>query len=93
MEEYDSEDSDSSEEVDLNQNLSVNKAVDRLNIKTQAQRNKEVVNRAKLQQIKELKEKRKLEKDVERIETLVNQAQSEAQHFKKLNAQQQKQLE
>lgn len=49
VEEYDSEDSDSSEQVDLNQNLSTNKPVDRLDIKTQAQRNKEVLNRAKLQ--------------------------------------------
>jgi len=61
----------SEEEIDMDAPLAVNEPIDRLNIKTQADRNKEIAKKAKLQLMKDQQAKRKFDKDIERIESLV----------------------
>ena len=79
-----SEEEDSSdEEIDLNAPLAVNKAVTRLDIKTQAERNKQDLVRQKERLVKELKKKRMMEKDIDRLENLAKQAENETEHIKK----------
>lgn len=83
-EEYGDEDEDSSdEEIDVNASLAVNKAVNRLDIKTQAERNKQDLAKQKQRLINELKKKRKMEKDIDRLDNLTKQAENETEHVKK----------
>jgi len=63
--------------------LAINKPVDRLNIKTQAQRNREIAVRMKAQKLKELKDKRKFDKDIERIGNLLKQNANTSNQLKK----------
>jgi hypothetical protein len=72
-EQQESSESEDSEDIDPEKPLGINKAVDRLGLKTQTQRNKEALTRAKVQAIKAEKEKRKFEKDLERLDNLVKQ--------------------
>lgn len=59
-----SSESEDSEDVDINKPLAINKPVDRLGLKTQTQRNKDALTRAKHQKLKEEIEKKKFEKDL-----------------------------
>ena len=63
--------------------MAINKPVDRLNIKTQAQRNREIAVRMKAQKLKELKDKRKFDKDIERIGNLLKQNANTSNQLKK----------
>lgn len=77
---YDSEVDSSEEDIDIDKNPSVNKPVDRLDIKSQAQRNKESKNATIMRQIKDLKYKKKLEKDIDQLDKIVQKVSDEAKH-------------
>jgi len=63
--------------------LAVNKPVDRLNLKTQAQRNRDIAVRMKEARLKDIKEKRKFDKDLGRIDNLLKQNENTSTALKK----------
>ena len=81
-EEEESEVDSSEEEIDMDKPLAVNDPIDRLDIKTQTQRNRDMLSKLKQQKIKEEVEKRKFAKDIERLENLTKQAENEAKQSK-----------
>lgn len=66
--------------------LAINEVVDRLGLKTQTQRNKDALTRAKQQKIKEDTQKRRFKKDLERFDNLFKQDQNESVAQKRLIA-------
>lgn len=63
--------------------MAVNKPVDRLNLKTQAQRNRDIAVRMKEARLKDIKEKRKFDKDLGRIDNLLKQNENTSTALKK----------
>ena len=54
----------SEEEIDMDKSLAINKPIDRLNLKTTAERNKLKMSKAKQRALKDEVEKRKFNKDL-----------------------------
>ena len=78
-----SEESDESELGDPDAPLTLNKPVDRLDLKTQAQRNKDKLHALKMQQQKEDKQKKLFAKDVARLDKIIITNENYARGMKK----------
>lgn len=61
----------SDEEIDMTKPISVNKPVDRMNIKSHTIRVKQQTSRAKEAAHQKLREEKKMAKDIERLENLM----------------------
>ena len=73
----------SDEEIDMDAPLGINEPVDRLNLKDQSKRNKDKMTREKLQKIKDETIAKRFNKDIERIDNLVKQAENEGKAVNK----------
>ena len=67
----DSGSDDDSSVTDLDKPLAINKPVNRLNNKTQAQRNRDIEARDKARKVHDLKAKKKFDKDLDRLDNLL----------------------
>ena len=78
-----SEEIDSSEEeIDIEKPLAVGKVVDRNNLKTQSQRNKDLASKLKAKLMQEEHEKKKFQKDIDRLENLIKQNDNVSKKYK-----------
>lgn len=73
----------SEEEIDMDKPLAINKPVNRLDIKSSVQRNKDKAKQLKRETISQTDQKRRFEKDIERIDNLVKQELNQNEYIKR----------